>query len=41
MVVGSALVNNMAELGEGGINDVDQYAKQAVQLIANMRKAID
>jgi tryptophan synthase alpha chain len=41
VVVGSALVNNMAELGEGGIDDIDQYAKQAVQLIASMRTAID
>lgn len=41
VVVGSALVNNMAELGEGGIDDIAQYAKQAAQLIANMRKAID
>ena len=41
VVVGSALVNNMAELGKNGITDIDQYAKQAVQLIANMRKAID
>jgi tryptophan synthase alpha subunit len=41
VVVGSALVNNMAELGNGGINDTAQYAKQAVQLIAEMRTAID
>jgi tryptophan synthase alpha chain len=41
VVVGSALVNNMAELGDGGIDDIDQYAKQAVQLIAKMRTAID